>query len=139
MMQRGGETLGRNSLSRILLADDEPDILEISRIALETVGGFEVEGCDSGGELLQRLSEFKPDLVIIDFLMPDMAGLDVLRGVRRVPGFETTPVVFLTGVIRGHDLEILRESGATDVILKPFDPMALADRVNRIWNTAHDQ
>ena len=131
--------MGPISLRRILLADDEPDVLEISRIALETVGGFEVEACDSGGELLLRLPEFEPDMVIIDFLMPDMAGLEVLQGVRRVSGFETTPVVFLTGVIRGHDLETLRKSGATDVILKPFDPMALADRVNGIWDTAHDQ
>lgn len=131
--------MGRNALRRILLADDEPDVLEISRIALETVGGFEVEVCDSGKDLLLRLPEFKPDLVIIDFLMPDMLGLEVLRGVRNVEGFTNTPVVFLTGVSRGHDLEILRESGALDIILKPFDPMALADRVNDIWNSAHDQ
>jgi len=131
--------LGRISLRRILLADDEPDVLEISRIALETVGGFEVEVCDSGGELLLRLPEFKPDLVITDFLMPDMAGLEVLRGVRHVPGFETIPVVFLTGVNHGHDLESLRESGAVDIILKPFDPMALAGRINGIWNSVHDQ
>jgi len=139
MMRWGCAVLGRISLNRILLADDEPDILEISRIALETVGGFEVEVCNSGGELLLRLPEFKPDLVIIDFLMPDMVGLEVLRAVRLVRGFETTPVVFLTGVIRGDDLETLRASGAAEVILKPFDPMALADRINGIWNTVHDQ
>ncbi len=131
--------MGRISLRRILLADDEPDVLEICRIALETVGGFEVEVCDSGGELLQRLPEFKPDLVIIDFLMPDMAGLEVLQGVRHVAGFETTPVVFLTGVIRGADLETLGVSDAEEVIFKPFDPMTLAERINRIWNTVHDQ
>ena len=131
--------MGRISLRRILLADDEPDVLEISRIALETVGGFEVEVCGSGGELLQRLPEFKPDLVIIDFLMPDMAGLEVLQGVRHVAGFETTPVVFLTGVIRGADLETLGVSDAEEVIFKPFDPMTLAERINRIWNTVHDQ
>lgn len=138
-MQRGGEALGRISLRRILLADDEPDIREISRIALETVGEFEVEVCDSGGELLRRLPEFKPDLVIIDFLMPDMEGLELLRAVRLVPGYEATPVVFLTGVIRGDDLETLGASDAEEVILKPFDPMTLAERINRVWNTVHDQ
>lgn len=128
-----------DSPSRILLADDEPDILEISRISLEMVGGFEVEACNSGAELLQRLPEFKPDLVVIDFLMPDMAGLEVLRAIRLVPGFEATPVVFLTGVNHGDDLQTLRASGAADIILKPFDPMALADRINGIWNTVHEQ
>lgn len=127
-----------NTLRRILLADDEPDILEISRIALETVGGFEVEVCNSGGELLRRLPDFKPDLVIIDVLMPDMLGLEVLRAVRLVPGFEQVPVVFLTGVIHGDELEALRRTGASEIILKPFDPMALADRISEIWATAHD-
>jgi len=131
--------LGRISLSRILLADDEPDILEISRIALEIVGGFEVEVCNSGTELLRRLPGFKPDLVIIDVLMPDMAGVEVMRAVRLMPEFETTPVVFLTGVIRGDDLETLLASGAAEVILKPFDPMKLADRINGIWEKARDE
>jgi len=131
--------LGLISLSRILLADDEPDILEISRIALEIVGGFEVEVCNSGTELLRRLPGFKPDLVIIDVLMPDMAGVEVMRAVRLMPGFETTPVVFLTGVVRGDDLETLFASGAAEVILKPFDPMTLADRINGIWEMARDE
>lgn len=131
--------MGQILLSRILLADDEPDILEICRIALETVGGFEVEVCDSGSELLRLLPEFRPDLVIIDVLMPDMAGPEVLRAVRLTPGFETIPVVYLTGVIHGDDLKTLRGSGAAEVILKPFDPMTLADRINGIWDVAHDQ
>ena len=131
--------MGQISLSRILLADDEPDILEISRIALETVGGFEVEICDSGSELLRLLPDFRPDLVIIDVLMPDMAGPEVLRAVRLIPEFETTPVVFLTGLIHGDDLRALHASGAAEVILKPFDPMTLADRINGVWMAAHDQ
>ena len=121
-------------MQRILLADDEPDILEVSRIALETVGGFEVAVCSSGAELLQRLPDFSPDLIIIDVMMPDMAGPEVLTRVRQVPGFDETPVIFLTGVINGNELKNLRDSGASDVILKPFDPMTLADRIDGIWN-----
>jgi len=126
--------VGAISLQRILLADDEPDILEVSRIALETVGGFEVAVCSSGAELLQRLPDFSPDLIIIDVMMPDMAGPEVLTRVRQVPGFSETPVIFLTGVINGNELKNLRASGAADVILKPFDPMTLADRIDGIWN-----
>ena len=121
-------------MQRILLADDEPDILEVSRIALETMGGFEVAVCSSGAELLQRLPDFSPDLIIIDVMMPDMAGPEVLTRVRQVPGFSETPVIFLTGVINGNELKNLRDSGAADVILKPFDPMTLADRIDGIWN-----
>ncbi len=130
--------MGAISLQRILLADDEPDILEVSRIALETVGGFEVAVCSSGAELLQRLPGFRPDLIIIDVMMPDMAGPEVLTRVRQVPGFGETPVVFLTGVINGGELKALRNSGAADVILKPFDPMTLADRIEGIWGSADD-
>ena len=130
--------MGAISLQRILLADDEPDILEVSRIALETVGGFEVAVCDSGAELLRRLPDFSPDLIIIDVMMPDMAGPEVLARVRLIPGFGEMPVVFLTGVINGDELKNLRNSGAADVILKPFDPMTLADRIGGIWGSADD-
>lgn len=125
------------SLRRILLADDEPDILEISRIALETVGGFEVSVCTSGRTLLERLAEFEPDLIVVDVLMPDMTGPEVFAEVRRRPEFDTVPVVYLTGVIQEEEIENLRETGVADVILKPFDPMSLADRIDGIWKGIH--
>ena len=125
--------MGAITLQRILLADDEPDILEISRIALETVGGFEVSVCTSGRTLLERLSEFEPDFIVVDVLMPDMSGPEVLEEIRRLPEFDAVPVVYLTGVAQEEELESLRETGVADVILKPFDPMTLADRINGIW------
>ena len=131
--------MGAISLQRVLLADDEPDVLEVSRIALETVGGFEVAVCSSGAELLQRLPDFCPDLVVIDVMMPDMAGPGGLARVRQLPAFADTPVVFLTGVINGVELKALRDSGAADVILKPFDPMTLADRISGIWGSVDDR
>jgi len=130
--------VGAISLQRILLADDEPDILEVSKIALETVGGFEVEVCSSGAELLQLLPDFRPDLIIMDVLMPDMAGPEVLSRVRQLPDYSGIPVIFLTGVANGIELKALRDSGAADVILKPFDPMTLADRVDGIWDSVDD-
>lgn len=129
--------MGPMTLQRILLADDEPDILEISRIALETVGGYEVSVCSSGMTLLERLAEFEPDLVVVDVLMPDMSGPEVLEEIRRKPEFDGVPVVYLTGVIQEEELDSLKESGVADVILKPFDPMKLADRIHGIWKGVH--
>jgi DNA-binding response OmpR family regulator len=129
--------VGPISLQRILIADDEPDILEIARIALETVGGFEVSVCSSGKRLLERLSEFEPDLVIVDVLMPDMAGPEVFKEIRRRPEYDAVPVVYLTGMIQEEELEGLRETGVADIILKPFDPMTLADRINGVWKGTH--
>lgn len=125
--------MGMISLQRILLADDEPDILEISRIALETLGGYEVVVCESGSDFLKLLPEFRPDLVIIDVLMPDMGGLEVLAEMRRIEGFEDVPAVFLTGLVLERDLRDLRASGAVDIITKPFDPMKLPQRIDGIW------
>ena len=70
-------------MQRVLLADDEPDILEIARIALENVGGYEVAVCESGTEFLRLLPSFDPDLVIIDALMPDVDGLEFLEAVAK--------------------------------------------------------
>ena len=131
--------MGAITLQRILLADDEPDILEIARIALETVGGFEVSVCSSGKKLLERLSEFEPDLVIVDVLMPDMTGPEVFEEIRKRPEFDEIPVIYLTGVIQEEELDDLHKTGIADVILKPFDPMTLADRVNRIWKSTHER
>lgn len=129
--------MGSITFQRVLIADDEPDILEISRIALETVGGFEVLVCSSGEELLERLSAFQPDLVIVDVLMPDMTGPEVFEEIRRRPNFDDVPVIYLTGVVQEEELDDLRKTGVADIILKPFDPMALADRINAVWKGTH--
>jgi len=131
--------VGTKSLQRILLADDEPDILEISRMALETVGGYEVVVCESGAGFLKILPEFQPDLVIIDALMPDMNGLEVFDRMRQAPGFQDTPAVFLTGLVLERDLRDLRASGAAAVITKPFDPMKLPQRIDEIWRAIDDE
>jgi CheY-like chemotaxis protein len=120
-----------------MLADDEPDILEISKIALESIGGYEVAIYTSGRALLQQLTEFEPDLIVVDVLMPDLTGPQVLEEIRRIPGYGDTPVVYLTGVMQREGEEDLRMTGVVDVILKPFDPMTLADRVAGIWKEIH--
>jgi CheY-like chemotaxis protein len=136
---RENEPREAKPLRRILLADDEPDILRIARISLEMVGGYEVATCFSGSELLERLPDFKPDLVITDVVMPDMAGLEVLEALRRIDGCESLPVVFFTGIGPADELEKLRQAGAVEIILKPFDPMKFSDRVAEIWRSCHER
>lgn len=128
--------MGAISLQRILLADDEPDILEIARIALESVGGYDVCVCSSGRMLLERLADFEPDLIMVDVLMPDITGPEILKEVRQRPELNSVPVVYLTGLIEQEELDELLRTGAAEVIRKPFDPMTLADRISRIWKAA---
>ena len=120
-----------------MLADDEPDILEISKIAIETIGGYEVAVSTSGKELLEQLIVFEPDLIVVDVLMPDLTGPQVLEELRRVPEYADTPVVYLTGVMQREGEDDLRATGVVDIILKPFDPMTLADRLEAIWKEFH--
>jgi two-component system, OmpR family, response regulator len=122
------------SLTKILHVEDEPDIQEVAKLALEAVGGFTVETCSSGQEALEKASIFMPDLILLDVMMPGMDGPETMRALRELPGFDTTPVVFMTAKVMGAEVQRFKEMGALDVISKPFDPMTLTDDIKRIWD-----
>ena len=93
------------TLERILYVEDEPDIQEIARVSLETVGGFTVATCSSGREALDRAEEFEPDLLLLDVMMPDMDGPTTLGELRKLPGFGSTPTIFMTAKVQAHEIE----------------------------------
>ena len=124
-------------LSRILLVEDEPDIQAIAGLALRAVGGFEVDVCSCGEDALRRFREVVPDLVLLDVMMPGMGGPVVLGELRKLPGGETVPVVFMTAKVQPGEVSQLNSLGAAGVIAKPFDPMTLADEVRALWEKAH--
>ncbi|VAX00277.1 Two-component transcriptional response regulator, LuxR family [hydrothermal vent metagenome] len=121
-------------LQRILYVEDEPDIQAVARIALETVGGFTVEICSSGFEAVEKASDFNPDLLLLDVMMPGMDGVSTLQELRKQPGLENTPAMFMTAKVRPSEVEQLRKEGAIDVIPKPFDPMTLSENLKSLWN-----
>lgn len=123
-------------LNRILHVDDEGDIREIGKLALEAVGGFTVESCASGKEALQRGPSFAPDLFLLDVMMPGMDGPATLRALREIPSLKDTPAVFMTAKAQPSEIESFKTMGAVDVIIKPFDPMGLAQQLSDIWNRA---
>ena len=69
--------------------------------------------------------------------MPDITGPEVFEDIRRRPENDEDPVIYLTGVIQEEELADLRKTGVADIILKPFDPMTLADRINGVWKGTH--
>jgi CheY-like chemotaxis protein len=123
------------ALTRILLVEDEEDIRAVAEVALEVVGGFTLKACASGREALTAIADFAPQLVILDVMMPGMDGPETLRAIRGLPDFESTPVVFMTAKVQSEEVASYLAHGAVGVIPKPFDPMALADRVNDIWRS----
>jgi two-component system, OmpR family, response regulator len=125
----------RPALQRILFVEDDPDIQVVATMALESLGGFRVLACSSGAEALSHFGEFAPDLVLLDVMMPGMDGPATLAALRRLPGGEATPVVFMTARVQAHEVALYRQMGAAEVIAKPFDPMALSANVREIWSS----
>jgi two-component system, OmpR family, response regulator len=121
-------------LDRILYAEDEPDIQEVAVLALETVGEFNLKICNTGKEAVAAATEYKPDLLLFDVMMPDMDGPTAFQEIRLLPGMENIPVIFMTAKVQPEEIAHYKEIGALDVIPKPFDPMSLADAVRDCWN-----
>ena len=121
------------TLERILYVEDEPDIQQVARMALELAGGFTVEICSSGPEALERGPGFDPQLILLDVMMPGMDGPTTLAELRKLPEFVTTPVIFMTAKVQPAEVAQYRELGAIDVIAKPFDPMNLSDTIREMW------
>jgi two-component system, OmpR family, response regulator len=123
------------SLRRILFVEDDPDIQTVAKMALEAIGGFHVLACGSGSEALTRLGEFAPDLILLDVMMPGMDGPATLAALRESPAGRGLPVVFMTSRVQAQEVAAYREMGAADVIPKPFDPMALSEQVQSVWDS----
>ncbi len=121
------------TLERILYVEDEPDIQQVARMALELAGGFTVEVCSSGPEALERAPGFAPQLFLLDVMMPGMDGPTTLAELRQLPQLAATPVIFMTAKVQPAEVAQYRELGAIDVIAKPFDPMKLADTIREMW------
>lgn len=116
----------------VLLVEDDPDIRMIAEIALADVGGMGVMACADGPAALDAFAAARPDVVVLDVMMPGMDGPDVLKALRALPGGGDVPVVFMTARVRGEDVEHYMALGAAGVIAKPFDPMVLAETLRRL-------
>jgi diguanylate cyclase (GGDEF)-like protein len=117
---------------RILLIDDEPDILTVTRTSLEVMGDFSVISSSSATEALANLEKFYPDLIMVDVMMPELDGISFVRRLKTMSRFSHIPVVFLTARTQPDDVERYRGEGAVDVISKPFAPEELVQKLNRV-------
>ncbi len=123
----------KRTLQRILYVEDEQDIQEIAKLALEAVGGFTVKICSTGQEAVEVAAGFEPDLILLDVMMPGMDGPTTFEKLRKIPGVEPVPVIFMTAKVLPQEVARYKEMGVSDVIPKPFDPMTLSETINRIW------
>ena len=117
---------------KILHVEDDLDIQEIAKFSLEALGGFTVHQCASGQQALDEVVAFNPDLFLLDVMMPEMSGDTLYTKLKAIPGLENTPTIFMTARAQTENIILLKELGALDVILKPFDAMLLPEQIKTI-------
>lgn len=115
---------------KIIYVDDEPDIRTIVEMALALDPGLDVKIADSGRQALEILAgDFMPDIALLDLMMPEMSGQELLAHLRATPRFAALPILFVTASARQADVDRYIAEGADGVITKPFDPLAIAGAV----------
>lgn len=119
---------------QVLYVDDEADIREIAALALELDPGISVRLAESGAAALEAIgaAAWRPDVVLLDVMMPVMDGPAVLDALRQRPGCASIPIVFITARTQSQDRQRLLQLGAIGVIGKPFDPMSLAKELRAV-------
>jgi two-component system, OmpR family, response regulator len=123
---------------KILIIDDDADIRSIARLSLSRVGGMEVIEAGSGVEGVGKAQDEKPDVILLDMMMPTMDGLETLAALRARPATASTPVIFLTAKAVGDQVERMTSLGAAGVLIKPFDPRTLSQDVRAFVNRQRD-
>ena len=120
-------------LNRICYVEDDEDIQRIVRMSLERVGKMTVEVVGDPMVAIERIIAFKPELVMLDWMMPGMDGPTLFRKMRETPETKELPVVFITAKASTRELDELRALGAVGTISKPFSPKDLPEQLRAIW------
>ena len=118
-------------MSRIFVIDDDPELLMMVGMILRRAGHETILASDSV-EGAERLIKEKPDLLILDLMMPHMSGFEVCRKIRSTPDVSELPIMILTARIQENDREAAFESGATDYMTKPITSRQLTSRVQQL-------
>lgn len=120
-------------LNRICYVEDDLDIQRIVRMSLERVGKMTVEVVGDPLVAIERMIAFKPELVMLDWMMPGMDGPTLFRKMRDTPATRDLPVVFITAKASQREQDELKVLGAAGTILKPFSPKDLPEQLRTIW------
>jgi len=121
-------------MKKIMVVDNEPDIVDLTRTVLE-LGGYEVVPAYSGEECLQKIDKEQVDLVLLDIMMPGMSGWDVFNRIKKEKA--EVKVAFMSVLeISDKRKEVLLQEGLSDYIMKPFEKDALLDKVDKILKDA---
>ena len=121
-------------LIRVLYVEDDEDIQRIVRMSLERIGKMTVQVVGDPLVAIDAIVAFKPDLVLLDWMMPGMDGPTLYKKMRERADTRDYPVVFITAKASSAEMDELRALGAAGAIAKPFSPKDLPGQLTGIWN-----
>jgi two-component system alkaline phosphatase synthesis response regulator PhoP len=116
---------------RVLLAEDDPDIQLVARLSLRKAG-FAVTAVGNGAAVLEKLGEERPDVILLDWMMPEMDGFEACSKLKSDPNTSGIPVIFLTAKSQESEINRGLALGACGYITKPFDALALGKQVQAL-------
>jgi CheY-like chemotaxis protein len=120
-------------LTKVCYVEDDEDIQRIVRMSLERIGKMTVSVVGDSTKAIDAIVAFKPDLVMLDWMMPAMDGPTLFKHMKNKPETSGLPVVFITAKAAQRDLDELASLGAAGTISKPFSPRDLPDQLRAIW------
>src|SRR2546425_2007473 len=121
-----------NGKRRVLVVDDDPEIVELFVDVLERDGRFEVKTASSGYDAGMLTQEFNPDLLILDYMLPDINGNVVCQTIRQNPAFEHVKIIIVSGVVNQDEINDLLKAGADEFVKKPFNIEKLIERIGEL-------
>ena len=120
---------GKNGKIKVLIVDDDVEIVELMVDVLSRDGRFDIQTAGSGYEAGLKTEQFRPDVIILDYMLPDVNGNVVCKTIKSNSDFESIRIIIVSGVANPEEVQDLLDAGATEFIKKPFN---IADLVNRI-------
>ncbi|MCD6394511.1 MAG: response regulator [Planctomycetes bacterium] len=117
---------------KILIVDDDEEIVELMVDVLSRDGRFEIKTASSGYDAGIMTEQFRPDLVILDYMLPDINGNIVCRAIRRNPQLQNIRIIIVSGVVNASEIEDLLGAGAEEFIRKPFDIVELVEKISGV-------
>lgn len=122
------------TLSRVLVAEDDPDIQTVIRMSLKLKGVKTIIITDNGEDCLKQVDEVHPDVILLDVMMPRLDGYQTCAKLKSNPVTQNIPVIFLTAKAQVFEQKKGMDAGALGYLIKPFDPMTLFDQVVALLN-----
>lgn len=117
---------------RVLVVDDDEAIVDMLSELLERDGRFEVETAKTGFDAGLRTKEFRPDVMVLDYLLPDINGNAVIRSIREDESLQSVRIIIVSGVVNREDVQAMLDSGADEFLKKPFSIEQLVKRITEL-------